>query len=196
MRPIPYKIYKHFKGNLYQVICIADDSETGEEMVVYQALYGDYKFYVRPLQMFVSKVDKIKYPNATQEYRFEVYETTNASKTIEVSQQSGSYVSTNAVANQGSSTTVSPKANVSEASAEATPGIDPDVLEFLDAENYDRRIEILGRMKYKINNNMIDIMSTVLDIQLPGNDVQRRYDDFVEALETKRHFECSRLRSY
>lgn len=66
--------YKHFKGKLYYVHDIVEHTETGEKMVLYQALYAPYKMYVRPLEMFKSKVDKEKYPNVEQEYRFELYD--------------------------------------------------------------------------------------------------------------------------
>lgn len=65
-------IYKHFKGDSYVVEDVAENSETGEMMVSYRSLYGDGKLYVRPYEIFTSKVDKAKYPEATQEYRFEL----------------------------------------------------------------------------------------------------------------------------
>lgn len=64
-------IYKHFKGEYYKIICIGYHSETNEKMVVYQNVETD-KIYIRPYEMFISDVDKEKYPNVTQKKRFEL----------------------------------------------------------------------------------------------------------------------------
>lgn len=65
-------IYRHFKGDNYIVVDIAYDSETKEKMVVYRQLYGEGKLWVRPLEMFLSEVDREKYPDVEQKYRFEL----------------------------------------------------------------------------------------------------------------------------
>ena len=64
--------YRHFKNKYYEVVDIAIHSETRERYVVYRALYGDKALYIRPYEMFASLVDKTKYPNVGQEYRFEL----------------------------------------------------------------------------------------------------------------------------
>ncbi|MBE6149405.1 MAG: DUF1653 domain-containing protein [Firmicutes bacterium] len=69
MEVIVGKKYRHFKGNIIEIIGLAKHSETLEDMVVYK---HDGEVWVRPYSMFFDKVDKEKYPDITQEYRFEM----------------------------------------------------------------------------------------------------------------------------
>ena len=74
------RVYKHFKGDYYLVEDIVIDSETKGKMVLYRALYGDGTRYVRPYDMFASRVDRVKYPNVNQEDRFELQEIESLNK--------------------------------------------------------------------------------------------------------------------
>ena len=65
-------LYRHFKGMYYYVLDVATHSETGELLMVYQKLYDNRDLYVRPLDMFLSDVDREKYPDVVQEKRFQL----------------------------------------------------------------------------------------------------------------------------
>ncbi|MBR3794611.1 MAG: DUF1653 domain-containing protein [Clostridia bacterium] len=71
LRMKPGDVVRHFKGKMYEILCFAKDSETQEALVVYRALYGERDVWVRPQEMFFSAVDREKYPDAGQAYRFE-----------------------------------------------------------------------------------------------------------------------------
>ena len=66
------RIYRHFKGDCYLADALARDAATGAPCVVYRKLYGDGGLWVRPLDEFLSEVDRAKYPDAAQRYRFEL----------------------------------------------------------------------------------------------------------------------------
>ena len=74
----PGDIVRHFKGNRYEILYFAKDSETQADVVVYRALYGERGVWVRPMEMFFSEVDHAKYPDCKQKWRFEREETTES----------------------------------------------------------------------------------------------------------------------
>ena len=81
MREVQIKgIYRHFKGDYYLVEDIATYTETDQVCVVYRALYGERKLWVRPLEMFLSEVDHEKYPDVKQKYRFELRDISSQAK--------------------------------------------------------------------------------------------------------------------
>lgn len=80
MEVMKNRVYKHFKGDYYLVVDVAMHSETGEKLVIYRTLYGEGKLYARPYEMFMSKVDRDKYPNVEQEYRFQLQDIESVNK--------------------------------------------------------------------------------------------------------------------
>ena len=64
--------YRYFKGDCFLVEDVVRDSETEEEFVVYRKLYGDGSLWIRPKSMFLGEVDREKYPDCPQKYRFQL----------------------------------------------------------------------------------------------------------------------------
>lgn len=78
------RIYRHFKGNFYLAEAVAKDADSGEDCVIYRKLYGDGGLWVRPLEEFLSPVDREKYPDAPQEFRFELQEVPGGAETEKI----------------------------------------------------------------------------------------------------------------
>ena len=74
LRRIIGRVVTHFKGKDYLVLDVAEHTETGEDLVIYKALYGTNNVYARPIKMFLSEVDREKYPKVKQKYRLELKE--------------------------------------------------------------------------------------------------------------------------
>lgn len=68
--PRPGELYRHYTGEIYQILTVARHSETGEQLVVLQAMYGTFESYASPLSQFISEVDHQKYPRIKQQYWF------------------------------------------------------------------------------------------------------------------------------
>ena len=196
--PKPHEIYKHFKGNLYQVVTIAKHSETGEQLVIYQALYGDFGTYARPLSMFTSEVDREKYPEVKQRFRFEL-QGADADRQIKESVD-GKAESNRQIqdsANSDTQTAMKPAApadSVPISTAEEEPALDPLVLEFLDADSYEQKLNILAGLHHRITNEMITTMAISCDIEVNEGDLEERYEELKNCLLTMEKFECNRLR--
>ena len=191
-RPVPQELYRHFKDKLYQIVTIATHSETREEMVVYQALYGDYKVYVRPLDMFMSEVDRAKYPDVKQKMRFEKVtpsEETPA-KATQVSLEPEKKPMFNFKPTEKS---VIMEKSVDEEAQELN--LDPRVIQFMDADLASEKNDILSKLRPIITNDMIDIMAMSVGVVVNEGDVYDRYNDLRTCLTTMEKFESTRLRS-
>lgn len=165
MIPVQNEIYRHFKGKLYQIVCMAQHSETGEKMVVYRALYGTNDIYVRPLDMFTEKLDITKYPQAGQIYRFEkVTEPDSCLETM-------------------------PNSTGME---EEAGQVDPLILEFLDADTLVQKNNILTALHHRITDAMIDTLAAAMDIVVEEGDIEERYYQLKNCLGMKEKFEIKR----
>ena len=233
--PKPFEVYRHFKGSLYQILTLAEHSEDGRTMVVYQALYGEYKVYVRSLDMFMSLTDTEKYPEVSQRYRFEKVEAGAADRsdskvrpdvkttdetqvlsqvrpdmqpdrTPEDSQaQDNMQHNVSRIDLQASSDAHpdwSPADTTANADVEADPAadpgedtldLDPAVLEFLDAETYQQKLNILASMKHRITDEMINTLAIASDLEVEPGPVEKRYDSLKNCLLMKDRFEKVRL---
>lgn len=201
--PKPHEIYRHFKGNLYQIITIAKHSQTGEQLVVYQAMYGDFQIYARPLETFMEKVDGEKYPDALQEYRFEVVNMgrNQANDSVignnmdkrEIRVGTDNAIADAAAPDNGMEM-ISGKKESSIAGEAEELNLDPMVLEFLDASTYEDRLNILAGLHHRITDDMINVMAMATDIEVKPGDVEERYVELRNCLLKLEKFECNRLR--
>lgn len=173
--PRPHEIYKHFKGNLYQVTAVAEHTETGEQLVIYQALYGDFKTYARPLSMFTDRVDREKYPDASQEFRFELQGPDAERQRAEQGQETAAERS-------------------QEEPSEGELTLDPMVLEFLDADEYEHRLNILAGLHHRITDEMITTMAIACGVEIEDGDVEERYEELKKCLLTLERYESNRIR--
>lgn len=205
MRQLPKngEFYRHFKNKLYQIIAVAKHSETGEQLVIYQALYGDFGVYARPLEMFMSEVDHEKYPDVTQKYRFERVElssnTVTETQVKDHTQREYAAENRNLLENSEKQSLADSfeqfeNMGLSSREEEYEGGINPKVLEFLDSEDFDERYNILVALRDEIDDQMINTLAVALDVVIPEGDIDDRYDQLKMCLRTRQRYESNRLR--
>ena len=210
--PRPGEKYLHFKDKLYQIITIAQHSETGEKMVVYQALYGTFETYARPLSMFVSPVDKQKYPQAKQKYRFQWVEFKKAGtgparqrvaeepKPEPVNQKAAEAAKPEPVKQQAAEAAKPEPVNQKAAEAakpeQAKPLLTAEekLLAFFDADTLEEKYTILVDMRDEVTDRMINSMAVVMDVVIEEGPLDLRYEELKACLRTMQRYECSRLR--
>lgn len=162
--PKELDVYKHFKGNTYQVVTLAKHTETGEDMVVYRDLYDSQKVFCRPLKMFLSKVDREKYPDVKMEYRF--MKATEENSDVEVENPD----------------------------FDAEDEINPSLLMFLEADSYEAKLYTFDKIQKELNDYMINTIAMALDIEVPEGPLEQRMQELRNCLVTLEKYECNRLR--
>lgn len=222
MEPKPFEVYRHFKGNLYQIITLAEDTEAGNQLVVYQGLYSPFKVYARPLSMFMEKLDPAKYPDAAQGYRFELVSDTTQEDSLSVSQgksDNGTVpapektpitleeketiavapeisVRTADISTITSEESSAPALAVSEENGNNNAGaqVNQDLLRFLDAREAEEKLDILFRIHPRLTSDMLTAMELSQGMEPQESwSIEERYKHIQADIITKQKYEQRRL---
>ena len=176
--PRPGEFYRHFKNKLYQIIAVATHSESKEQLVIYQALYGDFGVYARPLDMFLSEVDREKYPEIEQKYRFEKVE--NISEASKQITDRNSEINIETI-----------NKTLKEESEDESKNF---FIDFLDADDYYTKKKIILANKENITDKQLDAIFDIYGLKRNGIDKTIDIADFIAYLDMQIHFEGKRLR--
>ena len=197
--PKSFEIYRHFKGNLYQILNIAVHSETKETLVIYQALYGDFGIYARPLDMFLSEIDKVKYPDSKEKYRFTKINPISDQVTSDYPKPVSSILSSSTSVQNDTGNNSEQIISSGTAKTENEENIlqraQELFIEFLDEDDFIKKRNILKAISGIATESMINNMAASLDLVVTGESRDRdirMIDDYIRA---RIHFDGVRLRS-
>lgn len=192
--PRPGDFYKHFKDKLYQIITVAEHSETGEALVIYQALYGEYKTYARPLPMFLSKVEHEKYPGVSAKYRFERVDVKTYQNITDLHQIHD--LLERHIEVQEPETKEAPPEPVKEEPQKKENKQETEqqdlLIRFLDTESNEERLELLRRYEDKISETVLDSIGLSMDFPLNSEDRGGKIRELEGFIKTKMKYEKTR----
>lgn len=190
--PMPGEKYLHFKNKLYQVIAVAYHSETMERYVVYQALYGDFKVYIRPYDMFISEVDHEKYPQIQQKYRFEYLNSfvdeSEPEKTVSEETEKIQELSEDSLKEEEM------RPEDKEPASEGESHLNPWLDKILDASGFDEKYKIVCDMQNDVTDRLIDDIAVIMDLAIPEGNLRERYAQLKYCIRTRQKYETGRLR--
>ncbi|MDU5596493.1 MAG: DUF1653 domain-containing protein [Lachnospiraceae bacterium] len=186
--PKPGEFYRHFKNKLYQIVAVAIHSETREKLVIYQALYGEYGVYARPMDMFMSEVDKEKYPDVKQKYRFErIKDIAKESKSDKASDsdvvEQDKKLKEDSVSNKNTLKT--------DKDADFGKGY---FIEFLEADDLSTKKEILIANRELISERELDTIYEIYGLKRRKIDRDLDIADLIGYFDMQQQYEGKRLR--
>lgn len=190
------QIYKHFKGSLYEVLAVAVHTETEEKLVVYRSVEKPERVFARPVEMFMSEVDRLRYPFIRAKYRFTLMaEVVEAEDELE-----------DIVPDTGDECPAEKAEEVvlagSEPNKEETPlfkedgtlALDPTVEKILDAKDYTEKISHFEMLRNKCTEDMLTQLAISLDVQLEDGSIEEKYAQILKTLRMHEKYESARLR--
>jgi len=186
--PKPGEFYRHFKNKFYQIVAVAIHSETREKLVIYQALYVEYGVYARPLDMFMSEVDKEKYPDVKQKYRFErIKDIAKESKSDKLSDskvvEQDKKLKEDSVSNKNTLKT--------DKDADFGKGY---FIEFLEADDLSTKKEILIANRELISERELDTIYEIYGLKRRKIDRDLDIADLIGYFDMQQQYEGKRLR--
>lgn len=197
--PVAGQIYKHFKGNLYKVLAVAVHTESEEKLVVYQSVENPDRVFARPLEMFMSDIDRFRYPLIRAKYRFtlvsEPEEETNGEETKEEEIKEETLnedTKEEDVKDEETEEQSDDDSAVYKDNGELV--IDPYVEGVLDEKEFSKKIEFFEMLRGKCTEEMLTTIAISLDIQLQEGSIEDKYSQILRTLKMHEKYETSRLR--
>ena len=197
--PVAGQIYKHFKGNLYKVLAVAVHTESEEKLVVYQSVDNPDRVFARPLEMFMSDIDRFRYPLIRAKYRFtlvsEPEEENNGEETKEEETKEetpNEDTKEEDVKDEETEEQSDDDSAVYKDNGELV--INPYVERVLDEKEFSKKIEFFEMLRGKCSEDMLTTIAISLDIQLQEGSIEDKYSQILRTLKMHEKYETSRLR--